>query len=736
MYKQRQYGIGEYIVTLFFFTIINIFIYTSLYGQTFTKITTGIAVNDGGNSFGCSWIDYNNDGSLDLFVTNYLDQNNFLYLNNQDDNFLKIYNTSVVSDKGNSISCSWGDYDNDGDPDLFVTNYEQNNLLYRNDGEYGFTKIDDGDIVNDINNSMSCSWGDFNNDGNLDLFVTNYAENNCLYHNNGDGTFVKVVAGDVVNDEGNSTGCSWGDYDNDGDLDLFVANWEQDNFLYRNRGNGTFRRIEDGNIVSDGGNSISCSWGDYDNDGDLDLVVTNWGQNNFLYKNNGNRTFSKITTDPIVTDHGFSCSSSWCDYDNDGDLDLFVADWIHKNCLFDNNGSGSFTKISTGEVVSDRGYSVGSSWGDYNNDGHPDLFVTNDGKQNNFLYLNNGNDNNWLNIKCLGNTSNSSAIGTKIRVKATIDDVPVWQMQEISGQTGYAGQNSLNAEFGLADAAVVDSIQIEWPGRIVQVIKNIYANQFLEVPEPSTFIKISTEEAYPQDTVYVSVDIQFSHYFGSNSAECNIGGYFGKLDFIEVETGSSLIGDAGWIYQSNEMDSANNIWLAGSEEISGAGVFFRLKFFVPDTASGFIPITLNSASFNTGNIPVTLVSGGINVLESHQHEDITGVVENQTEIPKEYSLSQNYPNPFSVSGGIVNSGATSTTINYSLEQPGSVQLFIFNERGRLVRTLENTTRPFGVSSATWDGRNENGDLVSSGIYFYTLRVEKNILFTKKMIVIK
>jgi hypothetical protein len=199
-----------------------------------------------------------------------------------------------------------------------------------------FTRITTGAIVNDGGRSFGSSWGDYDNDGDLDLFVANELQNNFLYQNNGDGTFIKITSGAIVNDGGRSVSSSWGDYDNDGDLDLFVANYlaSENNFLYQNNGDGTFTKITTGAIVTDGGRSYGSIWGDYDNDGDLDLFVTNyWGDNNFLYQNNGDGSFTKITSGAIVNDGGYSYGSSWGDYDNDGDLDLFVANIVENNYI-------------------------------------------------------------------------------------------------------------------------------------------------------------------------------------------------------------------------------------------------------------------------------------------------------------------------------------------------------------------------------------------------------------------
>ena len=210
-------------------------------------------------------------------------------------------------------------------------------------------------------------------------------------------TFTRVTTGAIVNDGGLSLGNSWGDYDNDGDLDLFVTNSGGNNFLYLNNGNGNFVKITSGPVVTDGGFSYGSSWGDFNNDGALDLFVANLGGNNFLYRNNGSGNFGKIINGSIVTDNEFSGSSSWGDYDNDGDLDLFVANWVFivaaDNFLFQNSGDGSFDIITNGLVVTDGGDSRGSSWGDFDNDGDIDLFVTNSNNENNFLYRNDGGGN-------------------------------------------------------------------------------------------------------------------------------------------------------------------------------------------------------------------------------------------------------------------------------------------------------------------------------------------------------
>ena len=199
--------------------------------------------------------------------------------------------------------------------------------------------------------------------------------------------------------------------------------------------------------------------------------------------NIGGGNFSEITSGDVVTDGGYSYGCAWGDYDNDGDLDLFVANWNNENnFLYANNGDGTFTKVTSGDVVTDGGSSWGCTWGDYDNDGDLDLFVANYSNQNNFLYANNGNSNNWINIECTGVASNVSAIGSKVKVNATIGGDSVWQLREISG--GTSSQESLNAEFGLGDATVIDEVQVIWPSGQTQVLPTVTPNQFLTITEP------------------------------------------------------------------------------------------------------------------------------------------------------------------------------------------------------------------------------------------------------------
>jgi hypothetical protein len=488
-------------VNILSFVISTLFLCGCLHAQDFTKITEGPMVNDDRYSEGSSWGDFNNDEYPDLFVPHaYDNRSNLLFINNGDGSFTQVTEGPVVNDISTSSGCSFGDFDNDGHLDLFVQNWNGiDSHLYMNNGDGTFSRVTSGDIVNDGGWSFNSSVADYDNDGNLDVFVDNgafttFGENNFLYRGNGDGTFIKITSGDIVNDDEHSLSSSWCDYDNDGDPDLFVANSDPfngiaiDNFLYLNNGDGTFTKLTEGVVVYDSSISIGGSWGDYDNDGDFDLFVANWyGEDNHLYRNNGDGSFERITSSGIVNDGGSSVSGAWADYDNDGDLDIFVTnDWNENNFLYDNNGDGSFTRVTTGEIVNDGGRSNGAAWADYNRDGFLDLYVPNGQipDQSNFLYRNNGvSGYNWISIRCVGTVSNASAIGTRVRAKAGISGHFISQLREVSGHQGFNAQESFNVEFGLRESSIIDSLVFDWPSGTRDVYTDVEVNTFYRATE-------------------------------------------------------------------------------------------------------------------------------------------------------------------------------------------------------------------------------------------------------------
>jgi hypothetical protein len=467
----------------------------------FTKINDpAISVS---SCTGIAWGDFNNDGLIDLFISPF-NRASLLFSNNGNGTFTRVLTGPVVADSGSTFGACWADYDNDGRLDLFVgVNSGGNDWLYHNNADGSFTKISSGAIVSSAGNANNCAWGDYDNDGFVDLFVANSDQNDFLFHNNGDGIFARILTNAIALKAGNSQGGSWGDYDNDGWLDLFVSRVNEPNLLYHNQGGGAFVAVTNGAIVHDVSAGQGTSWGDYDNDGYLDLFVANplAGAKNFLYRNNSDGTFLKITNGAIANDSGASSSGAWGDYDNDGFLDLFVANRSGFDFLYRNNGDGTFTRVTNSLLARDPATSFSATWADYDNDGFLDLFVTRYQNYSNALYHNRGNSNAWLVVKCEGRVSNRAAIGTKVRVKARIAGREVWQLREISGGGGLGAQPDLRPHFGLGDAVNAQVVRVEWPSGISQEFTNIAARQFLNVVEPDVRILPQSQQVPAGSTV-------------------------------------------------------------------------------------------------------------------------------------------------------------------------------------------------------------------------------------------
>jgi len=473
------------------------------YAQLFTKLSTGVLVNTPSDSRGVNFADVNNDGFDDVFITNgpASKAHNLLYLNNGNGTFTFDSLNAIVQDTSSFDGATFGDADNDGDLDAYVvTWYNYKNYFYRNTGTGSF--IHEPTTVSGSTGYYSevASWGDFNQDGVLDLYVTNSGGNkkNLLFQNQGAGTFTQVTAGSVVNDAFSSRCVNWTDYDNDNDLDLFVTNESnQLNNLYQNN-NGTFTKLNTISPVLSYKSSMTSSWADVDNDGDLDLFVGNSlyfsPQNNQLFTNNNDGTFTEVTNGVIANDGACTYGSSFADYDNDGDVDLFVSNGyfngLISNFLYKNDGAGGFTRDSISLPSYTTPCSYGCAWGDLNNDGFQDLVVStcrnnsNTPLPDNMLYMNNGNGNSWLEIKLKGSVSNKNAIGAKIYVTAVIGGSVVTQLREVIAQTGQCGQNSLTQHFGLGNATTVQSVQIRWPSSLITNSTSMATNTLLLMNEP------------------------------------------------------------------------------------------------------------------------------------------------------------------------------------------------------------------------------------------------------------
>ena len=486
---------------------------------------------------GCVWFDYNNDGLLDLYVLSgrYLDgvtdhskadgkeATNHLYRNNGDGTFTDVTAQAGVPGKGFAMGVTAGDYDNDGYEDLFITSWGSA-ILYHNNGDGTFTDVTEKAGVQNNHFGVGAAFVDYDRDGRLDLFVGNYlkfdphakrlyytadafagpldyeGEGNRLFHNNGDGTFTDVSehAG-VANPVGRAMGVAVGDFDNDGWPDIYVANDQMESYLYHNNHDGTFTNVALEQNVAYGTNGDTPSamgpiFTDYDNDGALDIFVSDMRYHR-LFRNSAAEKFFTDTTAESGVAHMSGQYVGWgdasFDFDNDGWKDLFVVNgglhWLvpMEDLLLRNNGNGTFTDVSedAGPYFKEKKVGRGAAFADYDNDGWMDAFIVVLGGKGILLHANPpaaNVRNHWLTLKLTGTKSNRDAFGA--RIEAVAGDLH--QTVENCPQSGYLSQNDPRPHFGLGSHAEVDVLTIRWPGGTVQTLQHVKADQILRVTEP------------------------------------------------------------------------------------------------------------------------------------------------------------------------------------------------------------------------------------------------------------
>lgn len=461
---------------------------------TFRKVTTGSALATG-NSGAVAWGDLNGDGWPELVVC----ASAVTVFSNQLGTNLARIPSSYLDSSSFKGSATFVDFDNDGWTDLLTAGYS-NCTLARNTN--GVLKPAIGSGLG-TGKYFSAAWADFDRDGFVDVFFTcgfNRAANSLLRNTN--GVFKLQTASAASKDSPEySQGASWGDYDNDGWPDLFVANARdysngspRPSFLYHNN-HGVLEKVK--NVITTNLFGLATGvWADFNNDGRLDLfacgyMVGSAPARRLLFWNEGDGNFSRaLSAGSISEDVGYDQGAAAVDYDNDGWLDIFVTSGgpnSFNDSLYHNNGDGTFSRIAHGSLVNENGEGAGCAWSDFNRDGFLDLYVSNFQQQTsekNGFYINSGNSNHWLSVNCVGRISNRSAVGAKVRVLSTIGGRSFWQLREISANGGYMSATPLEAHFGLGDAEQVDRMRLEWPSGIVQEFGPVKADQFISVEEP------------------------------------------------------------------------------------------------------------------------------------------------------------------------------------------------------------------------------------------------------------
>lgn len=475
---------------------------------TFFNEATSSILNEGGTSSrGVAWGDYDMDGYPDLLVANTMNNSDFLYKNNSQGDFIRIVNGDHVTDAGWTEGVNWIDYDNDGDLDIFyTTQWGRPNELYQNNGVGEFKKVKGGDLTSKKSSSPSACWCDYDLDGDLDVYVIERdGADDALYNNQGNGNFVIVSKDKFPYKGGDGRACAWGDTNSDGYPELYVGNFldktidkptKSTNFYYLNNKNGTFSIVSNSIVTSEKNLTYGVSFIDYDQDNDLDLFLTNIARtdHNILYQNDGLGNFTKTNTAITKADSRPSKGHSWGDYDNDGDLDLFIANGTEgatpdeiMNFLFLNNGRGDFELIENSPIVQTPNISAGTAWSDYDRDGDLDIFIANwgDNTEKNVFYRNDIYASNWIEISLRGKKSNSYGIGAKVRINIIKDGKEIWLTRWLLPQTGYASQNQPIIHFGLGNTNRIKEIQVHWPSTSNKMSKlsDIKSNQIIVIEE-------------------------------------------------------------------------------------------------------------------------------------------------------------------------------------------------------------------------------------------------------------
>lgn len=473
----------------------------------FNDVTIEAGVtNEDHSHFGATFSDFDGDNRLDLYVVN--DDENTLYRNNGDGTFTDVTELTGAGDPFVAMRNVWADYDRDGDLDFYSHNFGTSTLYQNNDNFFVDVNVESGAGLK-MPHGTGATWVDLDNDGWLDIVATGFPGENILYHNNQDGTFTDLQPTSGMPLESSGMGNTACDYDNDGLQDIVVAavTNQDTNFLFHNEGNNTFTLATEnaGITVEEGSSNSAVNCVDYDNDGFMDILIAevNLGSRKtlperlYLFRNNGNGTFTDVTQVAGIIPHPDAdefWDAAFADFDNDGDLDLYVGA-TGPSSFFRNNGDGTFTDIAKDLGVDYSIQGKGVLWGDYDKDGDIDLYVIQrelPGQEfpANILLNNTGGRNKWLQIELKGTCSNWDAIGARI----TVMNKGKRQVREVSGGSGLFVQHSPIQQFGLGRSNSASIVIVSWPSGIKQRVFGVRPNKLLRIIEPSSFCISRTSE--------------------------------------------------------------------------------------------------------------------------------------------------------------------------------------------------------------------------------------------------
>ena len=824
---------------------------------------------------GAAWFDFDRDGLLDLFVARGTSQSNALFRNRGDGTFADVASGAGVANGSGSGAAVAGDIDNDGFQDLFLTGARRSRpggttaaRLYHNRGDGTFADITAASGVAGLRTMVGAAWGDLDRDGLLDLYIGGgevAAQGSRLFLNNGDGTFADISAlAGIDESDGNILGL-FSDFDNDGWPDLFAARFSgsQSIALWRNNRDYTFTDVRDEAGLNDIGAWMGWAPGDIDNDGDIDLFLTNYGGAreflgrlwpHALFLNNGDGTYANRAAATGTGAYEFAWGSTMQDFDNDGFIDLFFAGadpfneqvgpgWGNPGRLLLNNGPGTDGQATFRDgseavpVDLSSHYTSAVAAADYDSDGWVDVAVATE-SYNGFttrpvLLRNLGTGGAWLTVELQGTAANRDAVGARVEVESG----GLYQVRELYAGSGFLSMDSQRLHFGLDGAAPVDRVRVTWPSGRVQVLEQVDANRHLFLAEPTEAelpLKIRWQRPLP-DTAAAGSEVALDALLLlEEEGEARVSADLGRLGGpseqpleplgdgrhrLEIRFTASLenglspvlfrIEEAGGQVKTHlepvALLPAGDLLLfgdelaedwdfdfgslrpePGSEQVfageSGLTVNSSLGFydfeFEPDLPVNGFGYELRFA-FHPGDVEFTpgtsfkvsfgrrstlwetqllLQNGGSAIdLERREWQQVvvplapfgadyvverfffsgfmrgifhiddlrlaalspaapTAVVEPLGgAAPAAFALHQNAPNPFN----------SETVIRFDLERGGEqAALEVYNSAGQRVATLLRGRWPAGTWALRWDGRGDRGERLGSGVYLYRLRTDR------------